>query len=141
MQVSVYGEFEENSHPTREEILAILDAGSARLVPFSQASTAGLTFAVTRASRTASDPKIKQLVSAGVCIVAPAFVVQWLAHPWQIPKKARHCCINNSLLTLKSNLMYLMPWEASLSTHGSKESRGSNHSEVYSSTLFSRGCV
>lgn len=92
------GDFEEDSHPRRDEIVAILEAGSATLLPLSQALTADVHFVVSQASGASSDAKLKQLEKSGVCFVSPAFVVEWMAHPWQIPSKV---CVFDGLSHIK----------------------------------------
>lgn len=87
LQVAVYGDFEEQSHPRKDEIITLLECGSANIVTMSQALVIGVHFVITKPSRSASDPKIKQLNEAGLCIVAPSFAIEWIAHPWQTPIK------------------------------------------------------
>ena len=87
--MAVLGDFDEDSRPRRDELVSILEEGSATMVSISQAMVIGVHFVLTKASRSATHPKIKQLNEAGLCIVAPQFVVEWLAHPWQLPSKVR----------------------------------------------------
>ncbi len=87
LQVAIYGDFEEQAHPRKDEIITLLECGSANIVTVSQALVIGVHFVITKASRPASDPKIKQLCEAGLCIVAPSFVIEWVVHPWQTPIK------------------------------------------------------
>ena len=87
LQIAIYGDFEEQTHPRKEEIITLLECGCANIVTISQALVIGVHFVITKASRPASDPKIKQLNEAGLCIVAPSFVIEWVAHPWQTPVK------------------------------------------------------
>lgn len=80
---------EENSHPKKEEIDSILQSGSANVITVSQALIIGAHFIVTKPSRSASDSKLRPVMEAGLCIVSPAFVVEWVAHPWKLLSKVR----------------------------------------------------
>ena len=81
MQAAIYGDFEAGFRPTKTEISSILQAGGAKLLSVNQANSAGVHFVVTKPSRPPSEPKVKQLLGAGQCVVYPMFVVDWLAHP------------------------------------------------------------
>lgn len=72
--------------------MSILQAGGAAIITLNQALTVGAHFCVTKPNRAASDPKLKQLRGAGLCIVSPSFVVEWVAHPWNSPAKVRTFC-------------------------------------------------
>ena len=73
--------------PRRDEVVSILTAGGATVITLAQALTAGAHFCVTKAGRNAVDAKLRQLQGAGLCIVTPSFVVEWVAHPWTPPTK------------------------------------------------------
>ena len=80
-QVAVYGDFEEDFRPNKAELVSILQAGGAKLLTVNQASSAGADFVVTKKSRPATESRMKQLLSANLCIVDPGFVINWLAFP------------------------------------------------------------
>ena len=87
LQVVVHGEFEEGLRPRRDEVVSILQAGGATLLTLNQGLSLGVHFVVTKASRPRTDAKVKQLTGAGLCLVSPHFVVDWIAHPWTTPSK------------------------------------------------------
>lgn len=87
LQAVVYGEFEEGQKPCKEEVVSILQAGGATVLTVNQALHVGAHLVVTKPSRPATDAKIKQLVDAGLCVVSPTFVLDWVAHPWKVPSK------------------------------------------------------
>lgn len=88
LQVVVYGRFEEGQRPNREEILAILQAGRAEVLTMKQALASGAHLVVTKASRPAIDQQLKLANEAGLCIVSPQYIVDWVAHPWKPLTKA-----------------------------------------------------
>lgn len=77
----MYGEFESEFRPKRGEIVSILQAGCAKLLTVNQACSAKAHFLVTKESRPVTEAKMKQLMGAGICVVSPMFVVDWLAFP------------------------------------------------------------
>lgn len=87
LQAVVHGDLGDKVRPRRDEVVSILTVGGATIITLNQALTVGAHFCVTKADRPAADPKLKQLQGAGLCIVSPSFVVEWVAHPWSSPAK------------------------------------------------------